>query len=240
MIGIARRGTPDWMVEFRHRVERDDLAFGVVRAEGVEVGPAPTELASALDAVLGERASGELDEETDARRRAARDVLRNGSYKPTGRGKPASEYLLRAAQGEFPRINGPVDANNLVSLRYMLPISVLDLDRAISASFELRLGGDERYVFNSAGQSLELRDLVCGCVVDEGASRPLITPIKDGMASKIEAGTRRVAGVVYAPLISGEALIREITEEFARWLACCGDEVKVSADVLMPEQVVSL
>ncbi len=231
------------MLEFLHRIERDDLAFGVVRAEGVRGREAPEALARALSAVIAKRASGELDAVTDARRKQARDVLRNGRYKPTGRGKPASEYLLRAAQGAaFPRINGPVDANNLVSLEYMLPISVLDLDRAESERYELRLGAEgERYVFNSAGQTLELCDLVCGCGLDEGGvSRPLITPIKDGMASKINAETRRVAGVVYVPLAEGQALVGEVAEALARWLARCGDGVDVSAAALMPGQVVSL
>lgn len=56
---------------------------------------------------------------------------RNGRYKPTGRGKPANEYLLRAANdGTFPSINGLVDSNNLLSLEHMVPISVWDLDLA--------------------------------------------------------------------------------------------------------------
>ena len=33
----------------------------------------------------------------DDSRKLSRDLLRHGGYKPTGRGKPASEYLVRAA-----------------------------------------------------------------------------------------------------------------------------------------------
>ena len=79
-------------------------------------------------------------------------MLRNGSYKPTGRGKPANEYLLRAAgEGSFPATNALVDANNLVSLKHMVPISVWDLDLASSHHTLFRLGrDDERYVFNRA------------------------------------------------------------------------------------------
>ena len=36
----------------------------------------------------------------DQVRSAVRDLLRHGGFKPTGRSKPASEYLLRAAREE--------------------------------------------------------------------------------------------------------------------------------------------
>src|SRR6266550_2411654 len=58
-------------------------------------------------------------------RGAVRDMLRHGGYKPTGRGKPASEYLVRAASdGALSPINAAVDACNAVSLHSGLPISV--------------------------------------------------------------------------------------------------------------------
>jgi hypothetical protein len=44
-------------------------------------------------------------------RAAVRDMLRPGGCKPTGRGKPASEYLVRAAsEGQLAPINLAVDA----------------------------------------------------------------------------------------------------------------------------------
>src|SRR6266849_751897 len=49
----------------------------------------------------------------DAVRGAVRDVLRAFGYKPTGRGKPASEYLIRAvAERALASINLAVDMNN--------------------------------------------------------------------------------------------------------------------------------
>lgn len=229
-------------IEVRHAVARPDLGFGLVRVEGLSVGPAAPELAVALDAQIEARVAP-LDAQSDARRKAARDILRNGSYKPTGRGKPASEYLLRTVQEGFPRINGPVDANNLVSLRYLVPISVWDLELAATRRFELRLGAEgESYVFNPAGQVLELRDLVCGCGLhDDGASRPLVTPIKDGMASKVWAETQRLAGVIYWPLTAGgEELLREATQELARWLGSCGVAVTTTMALLGPGETVEL
>ena len=229
-------------LEIHHRVPREDIAFGVVLALGVRGTEAPAALAEALDEAVAERAAGDLEERLEANRKAARDILRNGRYKPTGRGKPASEYLLRtAASGEFPRINGPVDANNLVSLSTLLPISVWDLDRAGSDHFELRLGAaEERYVFNSAGQSLDLEDLVCGCALDaDGTSRPIVTPIKDGMATKILPETARAGGVIYAPAADAHN-ITEATASLAEWLGRCGDEVSVSSGVLRHGETLTL
>src|SRR5207248_8363260 len=57
-------------------------------------------------------------------REAVRQLLRHGGFKPTGRSKPASEYLLKAvAEGRLASINLAVDACNVVSLHSGLPIS---------------------------------------------------------------------------------------------------------------------
>lgn len=69
-------------------------------------------------------------ERSEEVRSATRDLLRHGGYKPTGRGKPASEYLVRAAtEGVLGSINPAVDACNAVSLNSGLPISLVDRDR---------------------------------------------------------------------------------------------------------------
>ena len=61
---------------------------------------------------------------------AIRGLLRHGGYKPTGRGKPASEYLIRAAaEGKLVPINAAADVGNAVSLHSGFPISVVDVDR---------------------------------------------------------------------------------------------------------------
>jgi DNA/RNA-binding domain of Phe-tRNA-synthetase-like protein len=209
-------------ITFSTRVARDDLAFGVVVLAPLATTDTPSALREALGELAKQRRDSPLPDKEEQRRRASRDVLRNGSYKPTGRGKPASEYLLRAArEDQLPSINGPVDANNLISLLYMVPVSVWDLDRAGGECFAIRLGtAGERYVFNSAGQELELLDLVCG--VAEGSERnaPIVTPVKDSLATKIHAQTERVAGLIYFPLGELDEL-EHITAEFARSLEEC-------------------
>jgi DNA/RNA-binding domain of Phe-tRNA-synthetase-like protein len=213
-------------VTIHHRVARDDLGLGLVVAEPVSSGVAPAALAAALDAAIARRRGQPLGEAEETTRKRCREILRNGRYKPTGRGKPASEYLLRAAlEGEFPRVNGPVDANNLVSLESLAPISLWDLDLAGTERFEIRLGREgERYVFNPSGQVLELEDLLCGCgLVSDGRSQPVVTPVKDGLATKLTPATRRVAGCIYYPLgAGGRDRLAAVTADFARWLAVCG------------------
>lgn len=174
--------------------ELPGIEVGLVLVEDVRVRPADPELAEAIDLALAS-----LPESDEARRAEVRQILRHGKYKPTGRGKPASEYLARAArEGQFPRINGLVDALNLVSLSSALPISLIDLDGAQSTTFRLRRGRPgESYVFNQAGQSIDLTDLLLVAALPE--DRPLANPVKDSMQSKIKDHTKRALAVIYAP-----------------------------------------
>ncbi|MDX1546256.1 MAG: hypothetical protein R3247_04675 [Rhodothermales bacterium] len=225
------------MIQIHNAVPRPDAGLGVVRAEGLGAGPLPPGAEAQLAALLAARRAP-LSEAEEAVRRAARDVLRNGRYKPTGRGKPASEYLLRAAaEGAFPRVNAPVDAANLISLQTVLPVSLWDLDRAGTERFRFRLGrAGEAYVFNRAGQEIRLEDLVVGCGLgDEGAEVPLVNPVKDSQATKTTAATCRVAAVLYTPL---EAVPAEVLAghcaAFAALLAGCGPAVDTAFAVVQP------
>ncbi|MEM7264235.1 MAG: phenylalanine--tRNA ligase beta subunit-related protein [Planctomycetota bacterium] len=124
------------------------------------------------------------DEET---RKAARDLLRHGGHKPTGRGKPASEYLVRAAEsGDLGSINLAVDILNLVSLHSGLPISVVDLDRA-TPPFRIGIAEDESYVFNASGQEISLRGLLC--LYD--AAGPCANAVKDCQRTKTHERSTR-------------------------------------------------
>jgi DNA/RNA-binding domain of Phe-tRNA-synthetase-like protein len=140
------------------------------------------------------------------RKAAVRDMLRHGKYKPAGRSKPSSEYLLAAAledsgsAGAFPLVNGPVDANNAVSLEWGYPASVFDLARTGGELLIRRGLSGEAYVFNPSGQEIDLEDLVVVCRrLVSGAWEPCGNPVKDAMATKVFEDARDVAAVVYAP-----------------------------------------
>ena len=148
--------------------------------------------AAALDALrLDAPAPLERDESTRGR---VRDLLRHGGYKPTGRGKPASEYLVRAAgEGALGSINAAVDACNAVSLHSALPISVVDLDRA-RAPFRIAVApAGASYVFNASGQEIDLGGLLC--LFD--ADGPCANAVRDAQRTKTRDETRATLSVVW-------------------------------------------
>lgn len=130
----------------------------------------------------------------DTVRAAVRDLLRHGGYKPTGRGKPASEYLIRAvSEGALGSINAAVDACNVASLHSGLPISVVDLARA-SAPLRIAVGKPgEKYVFNAGGQEIDVAGLLC--VYD--AEGPCANAVKDSQRTKTNAETTRTLSVIW-------------------------------------------
>jgi DNA/RNA-binding domain of Phe-tRNA-synthetase-like protein len=130
----------------------------------------------------------------DDLRKHVRDLLRHGGYKPTGRGKPASEYLLGAArEAPLASINPAVDACNVVSLHSGLPISVIDLDLACEP-LSIRIAREgESYVFNASGQTIDLAGLVCLCDADG----PCGNAVKDAQRTKTGGSTLRTLSVVW-------------------------------------------
>ena len=127
-------------------------------------------------------------------RGAVRKLLRHGGYKPTGRGKPASEYLVRAAGEEkLGAINLAVDACNVVSLHSGLPISVVDLDLVVEPLRVAVAPEDTSYVFNASGQEIRIDGLL-SLFDTEGACA---NAVKDSQRTKTHAGTRRTLSIIW-------------------------------------------
>jgi DNA/RNA-binding domain of Phe-tRNA-synthetase-like protein len=145
----------------------------------------------------------------EAVRAAVRDLLRHGGYKPTGRGKPASEYLVRAAEaGALGGINPAVDACNAVSLHAGLPVSVVDLARA-AAPFRVGVApAGASYVFNASGQEIDLGGLPC--LFD--AAGPCANAVRDAQRTKTRAETAETLSVVW-----GAAGLEARLDEATRW-----------------------
>jgi DNA/RNA-binding domain of Phe-tRNA-synthetase-like protein len=130
----------------------------------------------------------------DVLRTSVRDMLRQRGYRPTGRGKPSSEYLAGAlADGRWPCINAAVDAGNHASLQSGLPISVVDLDLVCGALSVATSPEGATYVFNQGGQTIDLGGLVCLC--DEQG--PCANAVKDAQRTKTRPETTRVLAVVW-------------------------------------------
>ena len=113
---------------------------------------------------------------SDSIRKDVRDLLRHGGIKPTGRNKPASEYLIKA-----------------VSLHSGLPISVVDADKVKEPlSVGVAPEGSE-YVFNATGQVLKLDGLLC-LFDSEG---PCANAVKDSQRTKTSESTTRTLSLIW-------------------------------------------
>jgi DNA/RNA-binding domain of Phe-tRNA-synthetase-like protein len=165
----------------------------------VTVFPRPLgEMASPpeLQALLALDAAAPLRSD-DSVREQVRQLLRHGGFKPTGRSKPASEYLLKAvSDGRLGSINVAVDVCNIVSLHSGLPISVVDLDRA-RAPFHVDVApAGSSYVFNASGQVMDLGGLLC--LLD--ADGPCANAVKDAQRTKTGPETRRTLSLIWGTI----------------------------------------
>jgi DNA/RNA-binding domain of Phe-tRNA-synthetase-like protein len=179
---------------------RDMLAFDahplLDAAAFVTTFSAPLEAVKVSDdvlALLKPSAAAKLVSD-DAVRGAVRDLLRQGGYKPTGRGKPASEYLIRAvAEGALSSINAAVDCCNAVSLHSGLPISVVDLGLTQAP---LRVGvapAGTMYLFNASGQTIDVEGLLC--LFD--AAGACANAVKDSQRTKTGPKTTKTLTIIW-------------------------------------------
>jgi DNA/RNA-binding domain of Phe-tRNA-synthetase-like protein len=151
--------------------------------------PSPPE----LTALLSLSAPAPLKSD-DTVRQAVRRLLREAGFKPAGRSKPASEYLLKTAEdGPLASINTAVDICNAVSLHSGLPISVVDLDLAKPPLRVSVAATGASYVFNAAGQSIDLGGLLC--LFD--AEGPCGNAVKDAQRTKTSPSTRKTLTVIW-------------------------------------------
>jgi DNA/RNA-binding domain of Phe-tRNA-synthetase-like protein len=131
-------------------------------------------------------------------RAAVRDLLRHGGFKPSGRNKPASEYLARG--DALPTINVAVDAGNAVSRASGLPVSVVDADLLVPPLSIAIAPTGTAYPFNPSGQVFDAGGLIC--LLDaHGVSA---TPVKDAQRTKTSASTTRTLCIVWG--VAGHAV----------------------------------
>ncbi|MBI5443654.1 MAG: hypothetical protein HY900_20895 [Deltaproteobacteria bacterium] len=140
------------MTGFRYDAEVLDrfptIRAGILLARGLRSGPTPPGLLEAFRAeqaaVLGRLRGHPLSEVPSLA--AWRRVFRAFGVDPT-QTRCAAEALLRrlTKRGDLPSVNLLVDVGNLVSIRYALPVAVLDL-KGIAGGVTVRLArGDEPF-----------------------------------------------------------------------------------------------
>ena len=192
--------------------------------DGAASARAPAVATDFLDEVVARARAAGPGFIADRRKAAVRKMLRFGPYKPAGRSKPASEYLLSAAlAGDFPRVNGPVDVNNAISLEWGYPASIFDAGRS-GLELLLRRGKQgESYAFNQSGQLIELEDLLCVCRRVEDEWQPCGNPVKDSMATKVTPSTTGIVAVIFAPADEAAAELNAAAERYSSLLTSpCG------------------
>jgi DNA/RNA-binding domain of Phe-tRNA-synthetase-like protein len=206
-------------LEVIRQIDDAKLALGLVEVRGgILRASSPALMARAAE--LAERiVSGwEIPEAT---RTLVRQALKSGGFSPTGRNRPAQEFLVNdiRERGEFNFICNVVDANNVCSLESMLPISIFDAEK-LEGRLTIRIGAEgEGYVFNPAGHVLDVKRCVV-CCRGAGAGEPCGTPVKDSMATKVFDGATHFAGVIYgATELYGSAAFAALTQGFAELIA---------------------
>ncbi len=131
---------------------------------------------------------------SDEYRKSIRALLRFGGFKPSGRSKPASEYLVRAAgTGDLHPINGAVDVLNAVSLHAGMAIGVIDLNLCRPPLHVAIAKEGEHYVFNASGQDMELKGLIC--MYDQEG--PCANPVKDSQRTKTTTETTETLTIMW-------------------------------------------
>jgi DNA/RNA-binding domain of Phe-tRNA-synthetase-like protein len=131
------------------------IRAGVVTASGLDNGPSPEELvdqyrAEQVDA-LARLAATPISETPSVR--AWRRAFSAFGVKPT-QYRSAVEALLRRLDksGDIPSINTLVDIGNLISIRYALPVAVLDRS-SLTGSVTVRFAtGAERFTDLGSGE----------------------------------------------------------------------------------------
>ena len=210
----------DYSLEIADDLQPCPVIPALIWAEGIEP-PLPTQGAPGFlsEVILEAQNAGEEYVPPELRKRV-RAMLRYGKYHASGRGKPASEFLLRAAlKDEFPLVNAPVDVNNAISLASGLPGSIFDSDLSGTHLLIRRGRPGESYVFNNSGQTIDLQDLLLICRKGDSGWQPCGNPVKDAMITKINERTKNVIAVLYAPGDEDQDNLSTWAGKFAQLLA---------------------
>ena len=187
------------MTDIRLVSQNPHLAVGFLKAVDCRIRPADAELEQRIAALQSAVAAADYQLRYGKAKKDVRDLLRWGGFKPAGRNKPASEYIInRCLAGEFPVVNNLVDINNYLSAKTFLPMSIADMDK-LQEPLVVREGReDESYVFNPSGQVMRLHGLPCVFHSPESRLVPFANGVKDAQNTKIQDHTRQVAVLVHA------------------------------------------
>jgi len=191
------------------------LRIGLIEARGITVRPSSPEYRERINNDTRKFTSPDSIY-PDHMQKGIRSLLKTFGFHPSGRSRPASEFLFKDLQnrGSFNFINNVVDINNHLSLVSHLPISTFDLDKS-GYDLCLRVGfDDESYIFNREGQNLSLKKLLV--VARHGGDNAAIgSPVKDSQATKVFEETANIAVIIYSSgNITSEEDMQQLLERY--------------------------
>ena len=194
------------------------LRIGILEASGITVTSSPAEYVAEINSDIAKILQPNFIY-PDHLKKGIRSLLRNFGFHPSGRNRPASEFLVKDVtnRGTFNSINNVVDINNHISLTTHLPISVLDLD-VTGYELSIRLGMEnESYVFNKEGQILSLKNLLTISRVPD--IKAFGSPVKDSQESKIFEHTKNIIVCIYTSSnLTSNDLLERYLNNFAQKL----------------------
>lgn len=209
------------------------LRIGLIEAENVQIGPSSKEYLRQIEDEIREMKSPDYVY-PDNLQKGIRSLLKAYGFHPSGRNRPASEYLFKDLQqrGSFNPINNAVDINNHLSLLSNLPISILDLDKS-GRKLCLRVGlENETYLFNREGQALSLKNLLVAAS-SEHPHTAFGSPVKDSQATKVFESTRNLIGIIYtSQTITPRNELGQLLERFEKILRTEAKASEVNWEIL--------
>ena len=206
-----------------------EVAVMVITARGLVGGDEWTDARELLDSLESEVAAGTWTpaDEADERIATWHAVYRKFSTNPR-RVRPSVDALSRrlARTGRLPRINGPVDAYNAVSVRNGLPAGAFDLD-AVRGDVTVRIAADGD-TFTPLGEPDEHEEPRAPEVVyaDELSVLTRHWNHRDSDRTKVTAETKNAVFLLEsAQGADGVALLEAASAQLTALLAAHADEV---------------
>ena len=166
----------------------------VRRARGALRVPEPLGQARERHADLEAGLEGAVASANEERRGLVRKMLRHGGYKPSGRGKPSSEYLARAwkALASTP----PWTSGISPARRAACPSTPWTWVARQAPALRTACAAEGRvYVFNASGQEIDLKGLLC--LFD--AEGPCANAVKDAQRTKAAEDSTDCLFIVWCP-----------------------------------------
>lgn len=207
------------------------LRVAVVKFSGLKLFSKSSELDAEFSKAVSEVLAGFTLENLSSDRavRCVRDLFKTFGTDPT-KWRPSSEAMIRRILKDKSlfRIISLVDINNIVSIRYRLPIGLYDLDK-VDGKITLGIGKEGMNFIGLTGREYNTD----GKPVVLDGNGVIGSPIVDSDRTKITAETSNVLAVVFSSKDEPFEHSKKTGEEFARFVTRFHPECGISGPVVL-------